>query len=317
MRRVTHFIAVALISLLAIVGAQHALSAMIASRDDDPIVPGHSNFPLRILPLGASITWGQKSSDGNGYRGHLRDMLQKRSTVVDMVGTMKSGNMPDNDNEGHPGVRLDQVAVWAKQDIKFLPSLILINVGTNDVLFESPQFPLSEIGERMDNLVTYLFNSIPDVTIVVSKLLPSSNKDADDRIRNIVNPQYEDVVINHQKDKQRIVLADLYSALTVEDLVDGIHPTDEGYKKLADVWLSAIYEAGKKGMLVEPKGALPTIDVPSNSARTTVSATESETQQETSIMDNVFAQDGQVKNTRTKMSNAVRSKQAIWLTWWL
>jgi hypothetical protein len=102
MRRVTHFIAVALISLLAIVGAQHALSTMIASRDDDPIVPGHSNFPLRILPLGASITWGQKSSDGNGYRGHLRDMLQKRSTVVDMVGTVKSGNMPDNVSTQYP-----------------------------------------------------------------------------------------------------------------------------------------------------------------------------------------------------------------------
>ena len=96
MLRGIYLILVALISLLALVGAQHALPAMVARRDDDPIVPGHSNFPLRILPLGASITWGQKSSDGNGYRGHLRDMLQKRSTVVDMVGTMKSGNMPDN-----------------------------------------------------------------------------------------------------------------------------------------------------------------------------------------------------------------------------
>ena len=169
----------------------------------------------------------------------------------------------------------------------------------------------------MDNLVTYLFNSIPDVTVVVSKLLPSSKKDADDRIRNIVNPQYENVVINHQKGKQRIVLADLYSAVTVDDLVDGIHPTDEGYKKLADVWLSAIYEAGKKGMLVEPKGALPSIGVPSNSARTTVSPTVSETQQETSIMDDILAQNGQVKSTRTKTSSAVRSKRAIWLTWWL
>ena len=108
---------------------------------------------------------------------------------------------------------------------------------------------MSEIGERMDNLITHLFDSIPDVTIVVSKLLPTSNKDGDDRVRNIINPQYEDVV--RRNDKQRIVLADLYSAVTVEDLVDGIHPTDEGYKKLADVWLSAIYEAGKKVWLAD------------------------------------------------------------------
>ena len=96
MLRGIYLILVALISLLALVGAQHALPAMVARRDDDPIVPGHSNFPLRILPLGASITWGQKSSDGNGYRGHLRDMLQMRDTVVDMVGTVKAGNMTDN-----------------------------------------------------------------------------------------------------------------------------------------------------------------------------------------------------------------------------
>ena len=30
---------------------------------------------LRILPLGDSITWGFRSSDGNGYRAHLRSSL--------------------------------------------------------------------------------------------------------------------------------------------------------------------------------------------------------------------------------------------------
>jgi len=174
---------------------------------------------------------------------------------------------------------------------------------------------LSEIGERMDNLITHLFDSIPDVTIVVSKLLPTSNKDGDDRVRNIINPQYEDVV--RRNDKQRIVLADLYSAVTVEDLVDGIHPTDEGYKKLADVWLSAIYEAGKKGMLVEPKGSMPAVAVPSDRTHTTVSATLSESQQATPTVADVISQKGQCTNTRMKTSSAVRSKRAIWLAWWL
>jgi hypothetical protein len=30
---------------------------------------------LRILPLGGSITWGQQSPSGNGYRKYLRDAL--------------------------------------------------------------------------------------------------------------------------------------------------------------------------------------------------------------------------------------------------
>lgn len=95
MFRLACFTSFALLLLLVLVGAQSTFVAM-DKRDDGPIVPDHSEFPLRILPLGASITWGQKSSDGNGYREHLREMLEKRSTVVDMVGNVKSGSMEDN-----------------------------------------------------------------------------------------------------------------------------------------------------------------------------------------------------------------------------
>lgn len=63
---------------------------------DDEIVPGHPHFRLRILPLGASITWGKASTDGNGYRKHLRELLEQRGTIVEFVGTMTSGNMSNN-----------------------------------------------------------------------------------------------------------------------------------------------------------------------------------------------------------------------------
>ena len=56
----------------------------------------HGQSPLRILPLGASITYGQGSSDRNGYRKHLEQMLQHSGTVVDMVGTVSAGKMKDN-----------------------------------------------------------------------------------------------------------------------------------------------------------------------------------------------------------------------------
>ena len=52
--------------------------------------------PLRILPLGASITWGVNSASGNGYRAPLRDRLTSAGWEVDMVGTKQHGNMTDN-----------------------------------------------------------------------------------------------------------------------------------------------------------------------------------------------------------------------------
>ena len=51
---------------------------------------------LRILPLGASITWGYLSSDGNGYRKPLRDQLRFEGWEVDMVGSKSNGDMKDN-----------------------------------------------------------------------------------------------------------------------------------------------------------------------------------------------------------------------------
>lgn len=61
-----------------------------AKRDDAPKVP------LRILPLGASITWGYLSSTGNGYRKPLRDKLRFEGWEVNMVGSKSNGDMVDN-----------------------------------------------------------------------------------------------------------------------------------------------------------------------------------------------------------------------------
>jgi hypothetical protein len=64
-------------------------SAILASRDE-------ANFTLRIMPLGASITQGYKSSDNNGYRKVLREQLRHAGWPVNMVGSLSDGTMHDN-----------------------------------------------------------------------------------------------------------------------------------------------------------------------------------------------------------------------------
>ena len=91
----TYLYTIAVPLLLAPVGAK-SLGNTHDTSSDDLIVPHYPLFPLRILPLGASITWGQASTDGNGYREHLRELLEQRSTTVDMVGTVHRGEMSDN-----------------------------------------------------------------------------------------------------------------------------------------------------------------------------------------------------------------------------
>lgn len=176
-------------------------------------------------------------------------------------------------------------------------------MGTNDVLRENPDFPLSEIGARMENLIEDLFRKIPDVTIVLSTLLPNKNAAGNDKIRNEVNPIYKAIVKSGQKKKQRIVLADLHSALTTEDLIDGTHPTNEGYKKVAEAWLPAIYEAGRERMLVEPRQSSPRTGVPSDHDLMHLSTTKTPTNE------------SQVNTSQVPKANVAEAKALTWLVW--
>lgn len=50
-----------------------------------------------------------------------------------MVGSLQTGTMKDNDNEGHLGWLIQQVADSALPNIiSSQPNLVLINVGTNN-----------------------------------------------------------------------------------------------------------------------------------------------------------------------------------------
>ncbi|KAJ4289580.1 hypothetical protein N0V90_010909 [Kalmusia sp. IMI 367209] len=224
---------IALSSILARIAShphfpQTPTISFVEQRDTQPIVPNHHDFPLRVLPLGASITYGQGSTDGIGYRDFVRGLLQQRDTVVDMVGTVRAGLMKDNQCEGYPGARVDQVTAFSAHAIRYQPNLILINAASNDAILDSPTFPVDKVGERMDRLLDTLFEKIPDTTIVLSTLLINTHNGVDPRIRKIVNPQYQAIVKRRQDNKQRIVLADMYPAIDAKDLVDGTHPNDNG-----------------------------------------------------------------------------------------
>jgi hypothetical protein len=101
----------------------------------------------------------------------------------------------------------------------------------------------------MDALLTHLFDAIPGTTIILSSLLPL--KDHPDRVSSI-SDQYRQIVAARRQQKQRIVLADMSEFITAGELVDGTHPNDYAYKKMASVWWAAIQEAEREGLLQPP-----------------------------------------------------------------
>lgn len=214
-----------------------------------------AKVPLRLMPLGASITYGLKSSNGNGYRNDLRQMLVRDGYQVDMVGSRKAGSMSDNDNEGWPGLRIGQVQGKADVSVPRLkPNLVTINAGTNDCV---QNFDIPGAGARMDGLLESVWAKSPGATIILSTLLVNGNPTTEGRVLRI-NEQLRSLARRKAAARKRIVLAEMHGADGPQkgELVDGTHPNDAGYNKMAKIWHRSIQEAASRGFLQRPRSKL-------------------------------------------------------------
>lgn len=79
--------------------------------------------PIVVLPLGDSITLGQGAPDGNSYRKELKDSLERDGVTIDYIGSIKNGNMQDNENEGRAGQRIDQISGYAAAPLAQKPQV--------------------------------------------------------------------------------------------------------------------------------------------------------------------------------------------------
>ncbi|KAI0402255.1 carbohydrate esterase family 3 protein [Xylaria palmicola] len=233
-----------------------ALAVPINQKDERREASGFANgMWLRIMPLGASITYGLTSSDGNGYRQYLRDKIVNYGNDVNMVGSRRNGTMEDNDVEGWPGYIIDQVHTKANAALpKYKPNLVLINAGTNDC---SGDVDISNAGKRMSSLLDDVYKGSSRATIILSTLLVRSDASKQTCVEN-VNSQFKTVAAAQRANGRRIVLVDMQppAGPTTDELVDGTHPTDGGYAKMATIWFKGIKEADDAGFLLT-KEAIP------------------------------------------------------------
>ncbi|KAH8895826.1 carbohydrate esterase family 3 protein [Thozetella sp. PMI_491] len=214
-------------------------------------------LPLRIMPLGASITFGQASTDGNGYRGSLRDQLVSGGNAVNMVGTRQHGTMRDNDVEGWPGFIIDSVHAKAQIAVPLSkPNVILINAGTNDCL---GNINITGASDRMERMVLDLYSMSPQATVILSSLIINTNATVDSRVL-VVNAEYKALVEKLQAQNRRIVYAEMHGTdgPGMDDMHDQTHPNDNGYRMMANIWYKGLVTASNNGYIVaaEPVAGL-------------------------------------------------------------
>lgn len=212
-------------------------------------------MPLRILPVGASVTFGVGSTMGDSYRKDLLDLLKAQGTTAEMVGSKQHGkDFANNQVEATSGFVIAQIAKSVQTAApKFRPNLVLLDAGTNNC---NKGGEVPDAGKQVAAIVDDVYARSPGATVVLATVL--ANKDAaQDKCRVGVNAQYQALAADLAAKKARFVLADMRSpeGPTTADLSDSRHPNDAGYAKMAAVWLKGIQEAQAKGFLTAPVAA--------------------------------------------------------------
>lgn len=172
--------------------------------------------PLRIMCLGASVVKGETSEGVVGFRQELRKNLVASGHLVNMVGLEKVGDMKDNDVEARGGNRLGEVHRWALESVpKMKPNLFILNVGSNDCL---QKFDIPNYHTRLEGFVTYLFDTSPRGTVLLSTLLTNTVKEVEDMEQCIwdVNSQIRDVFQHFKSQGKSIALAEMHDKFIPE-----------------------------------------------------------------------------------------------------
>lgn len=197
--------------------------------------------PVRIMPLGDSITAGSKSSNTNGYRKPLYLALGSAGFWVDFVGAKHSGgNSFDRDHEGHSGMHAedqpnknrDIYSIAYQQLSKNPADIVLLHIGTNDISVGGQD--AQEVSRILDEIDRY----DPDIIVVLAKII---NRKTYSPATTQYNQDLQVMANQRINDGDKIVVVDMENALTYPgDLQDEVHPNNQGYAKMAVVWYDAL-----------------------------------------------------------------------------
>ena len=227
------------IALQAVAGILLAACAQLSSAQN-----------LRLMPLGDSITAGVSTPDGNGYRLALWNQLVGKSSALNFVGSNHdSGGMGDNDNEGHPGWKIDELGSIATGVLlQYQPNLVTLHIGTNDIARNDR---VNEAPDRLSALIDQVFSAVPGTALLVSTIITSRNTGLQPVI-NAYNDGVRRVVQQQASSGRHIALVEM-GEVGVNDLSDDLHPNAAGFQKMANAWYGGIQRVSTQGWVVDPK----------------------------------------------------------------
>lgn len=284
--------------------------------------------PVKIIAMGDSITHGYINGD-NGYRKYFcYDLQQNGITNFDMVGP--NNNWTDSAtydwngttitydpaHAGYSGYAIQKIGnrqglqetifdtTYTDGDVSgnmmevYQPDVIMLQIGTNDVL----DAQLTGIGDRLEELVDKLIPyvsgdgqvlylaSIPNIdsierydwlgayewTYGVSyksdpeKFVATVQAAVDD-----YNTIVKNLVAKKQAEGAHIEFSDINSTIEISagDLKDGVHPSEQGYAKMGQYWSNLLTETYFHGTVTPTTTPTATTTTTTETTTTTTGTT--------------------------------------------
>jgi lysophospholipase L1-like esterase len=236
-RHPTHLVIVLLVAMSLIFSTFVVVDLLIHPKT--AIAHHKATGEIRIMPLGDSITAGIGSSSRGGYRVTLwNDLVADHSHVI-FVGSQYNGpaSLPNRNHEGHPGWRIDQISThivaWLQT---YQPQIILLHIGSNDII---QHHSVSSAPARLRYLLDQITATLPQATVIVAQITPLRNPSLNAQVI-AYNRSIPQIVEQMESQGKHVTYVDMYDAVPVSDLGDGIHPNDAGYALMAGVWFHAL-----------------------------------------------------------------------------
>ncbi|HZY98174.1 MAG TPA: GDSL-type esterase/lipase family protein, partial [Candidatus Baltobacteraceae bacterium] len=228
--------------------------------------------PLRVLPLGDSITAGIIAGGhpgSGGYRVMLERLLAQSPRKAVLVGSREdmSPEMADPWHDGFPGYVIRNTSPGAPGELygglakdivaETHPDIVLLMVGTNDFLrYEATNgsYSVDEMVHSMDMLLSDIYSAAPKTHVIVGAIVDSPKVDAcyverfdtgHSTCDTGAHPSLADLVSQYAARGYAISYASGLLHAVPRDMShfpDGIHPVEgpQGYDAIARVWFDSI-----------------------------------------------------------------------------
>ncbi len=211
----------------------------------------------KIMPLGDSITWDwnfddtRTDAERSGYRNYLWYKLEDVGFATDFVGSRTTGGAIepyfDGDNEGHEGWTSHKMAdhIYGYLHAN-APDIILLYIGTNDM-----GTSVSGVEDILNEIERFKNESGIDILVILALILSDAiNPGIISEFNMNLNAMAQDRIANGDN----IVVVDMEHDANItyngpnNDFVDGVHPNDCGYEKMANVWFTVLTELESPGI---------------------------------------------------------------------